>query len=80
MMASMLASACEALSCGARGVCDPIFGRCVCQAGWVGAQCDELAHDEEEAEEEQKARWPYYKPDWQVQHDRRRLEVVPLHC
>jgi hypothetical protein len=36
--------------------------------------------DEEEAEEEQKARWPYYKPDWQVQHDRRRLEVVPLHC
>ena len=43
-MASMVASACEALSCGARGVCDPIFGLCVCQAGWVGAQCDELAH------------------------------------
>ena len=67
----------------ARGQCRSVCAVSrVCERGACGAIKIEIDawKDEEEAEEEQKARWPYYKPDWQVQHDRRRLDVVPLHC
>ena len=30
--------------CGRRGVCDEVHGRCVCQAGWTGEQCQDTAH------------------------------------